>query len=395
MNMTRAMAYMTGGGEMSNALATIRQTITSPSNARMLSEAAPSWMRGDDLAARVAYSLMYSMAQNTRLAACTPDSLVKVAVDSVSLGLVPGGPLGQAYPVPFGREATLIIGYKGMIALAERSQKVAKVEARIVCDGDAFEVTLGTAPAIDHRPVWRERGEMYAVYAVATLKDGHTQFEVLTLDEVNKIRQRSRAKDNGPWVTDFEEMARKTAVKRLCKYLPMSVDMAKAIEIDARTDTGGTHAIVDAQLAEEAAREPKSAAQELCDQLPDVTPAADEVRLSTTEITLDRQVAAGDEVPPQPSIHTRVLADNAERKAAIAQDDDWESAYAGAVQVHDRASVSACLDALGLPSDPDEWRAHDEALATRACDILATSAHTPAADEMSVWVEMVQARFEA
>ena len=71
------------------------------------------------------------------------------------------------------------------------------------------------------------------MYAVAHLKDGGVQAEVMTLADINAIRKRSRSGDSGPWVTDFGEMARKTVIKRLCKSLPISVELATALEADS------------------------------------------------------------------------------------------------------------------------------------------------------------------
>ena len=84
----------------------------------------------------------------------------------------------------------------------------------------------------------RTDDDIVSVYAVAHLKDGYTQFEVMTRDEVEAIRERSKSKSHGPWVTDFAEMARKTVVKRLCKYLPLSPQLAAAIELDNRSESG-------------------------------------------------------------------------------------------------------------------------------------------------------------
>ena len=115
-------------------------------------------------------------------------------------------------------------------ATIRRSGDVLSLRAETVCANDEFSWSNGE---IRHEIEWRKaRGEVQAVYAVAVLKSGETQSATLTFDEVENIRKRSRAGNSGPWVTDWAEMAKKTAVRRLSKMLPLSVEVASAIEQD-------------------------------------------------------------------------------------------------------------------------------------------------------------------
>ena len=175
---------------------------------------------------------------------CEPKSIVQGVMTAAQLGLDCGGVLGSAYLVPFknqkqgGRyEAQLIVGYRGLVDLARRSGEIETIEAHVVYAHDSFEVAYGLDPVLRHVPcLTGDAGDPILVYAIARLKDGGRQVEVMTRSEVERIRSRSRAGSSGPWVTDWSEMARKTVVRRLCKYLPLSPELADALAADERVE---------------------------------------------------------------------------------------------------------------------------------------------------------------
>jgi recombination protein RecT len=343
-----------------NPLAVIKQSLTSDSFAQKVEAARP--VAAYTLTAqRVAYAVMSAMAANGRLMACKPESIRKCAIDAVSLGLVPGGQLGHAYLVPFGQEATLIIGYRGMIELAKRSGVIARIEARVVYDGDFFEVDYGSEAVIIHKPTFGERGEMLGVYAIAHDVHGNQQFEIMTKEEIEHVRNKSRAKDNGPWKTDYHEMARKTAVKRLCKYLPMTADMAQAIEIDARTDTGDTRPILDAEIERAASVVPASGTQALTAKL---TGRQEEAQ---TDHTSDEYDYAADEYEYE------VLLDQAKAR-------------------HGAKTVAVCMEALRLPESMAEYTDVDLSIAMEGMSMLADRDQPPAEDELEEWADLVRMR---
>jgi hypothetical protein len=149
-------------------------------------------------------------------------------MDCSALGIEPDG--RRAHLIPYKDQCTLIIDYKGLIELVRRSGDVAAIRAETVCENDGFDWENGN---ITHRIDWRKsRGEVQAVYAEAKLASGETQTAVMTKDEVEGIRKRSRAGTSGPWVSDWGEMAKKTALRRLIKLLPLSVEIADAVERD-------------------------------------------------------------------------------------------------------------------------------------------------------------------
>jgi len=176
---------------------------------------------------------------------CTPASILRAVMEAAQLGLDPSGSLGSAYLVPYQNkkngtyEVQLIVGYRGLIDLARRSGEIASIEAHVVHAKERFKIAYGLNPVLEHEPLLEDDpGGMVAVYAVARLRDGTTQSEVMTKHQIDGIRARSRAGQSGPWVTDYEEMARKTVVKRLCKYLPLSVELEQALEADNIGEAG-------------------------------------------------------------------------------------------------------------------------------------------------------------
>lgn len=171
-----------------------------------------------------------------------------------------------------GREAALVIDYngdaqyrpmmRGLLKLAYNSGRVKSISVQIVCENDDFEYVLGDEERIIHKINFKgERGPVMAVYAVAKLDGGEVMREVMTVDQVNSIRDRSDAYrafvakkiKSTPWSTDWEEMARKTVFRRLSKYLPSSTDKeGRMVQAAERIDEEYTFAeeVVDAPRIE-------------------------------------------------------------------------------------------------------------------------------------------------
>ena len=175
--------------------------------------------------------------RNPKLANCEQTSLLSAVFQCAQLGLEPGTSLGHAYLIPYGREVQFQIGYRGMIDLARRSGQIHSIDAHAVYEGDEFQCELGLESILNHRPDWGNANrsnpdKLLFAYAVAKLKDGGTQFRVMSRSELEAVRNRSRSGSSGPWKTDFEAMCLKTVVKRLFKWLPISVEMSKAIHQD-------------------------------------------------------------------------------------------------------------------------------------------------------------------
>ena len=196
---------------------------------------------------RLTRIVMTECRKEPKLLKCDPASFMAVVLQCAQLGLEPGSALGHCYMLPFGNgksesglpNAQLIIGYRGMIELARRSGQVVSLSAYAVHEGDDFHYELGLKPDIKHVPSSAaDRGPLTYVYAVAQLKGGGFAFDVMSRAEVEAIRSTSKAGSRGPWVDHFEEMAKKTVVRRLFKYLPVSVEAARAVEVDEKADRG-------------------------------------------------------------------------------------------------------------------------------------------------------------
>lgn len=176
--------------------------------------------------------------QNTpALLNCDRTSLFAAIFTCAQLGLEPDGVLGQAYLVPFKGKVQFIPGYRGLLSLARNSGEVRSIQAQEVCAKDRFEYAYGLDPKLVHVPATGERGEVVAFYAVAHFVNGGSHFEVMTRAQVEAIRDKSQGYvafkagkiKETPWESNFVEMGRKTAIRRIAKYLPMNVQKAAAI----------------------------------------------------------------------------------------------------------------------------------------------------------------------
>jgi recombination protein RecT len=178
-----------------------------------------------------------------KLAECDPMSFIAAIMQAAQLGLEPGI-LGSCYLIPFfnsrlgKHECTFMPGYRGFLDLARRSGQIISLVARAVYSNDDFDYEYGLDEKLYHKPTMENRGELIAVYAVALLKDGGRQFEVMSRAEIDAVRKTSKSKNGSPWDTHFEEMAKKTAVRRLFKWLPCSVEIQKAVSLDEQQEVG-------------------------------------------------------------------------------------------------------------------------------------------------------------
>lgn len=211
---------------------------------------------------RLARLIIAQVQQNPNLRNCKAASIFRAMQQAAEVGLEPGNALGHSYLVPYKDEAQFIIGYRGFLELARRSGQIATLVAFPVYEGDEFEIELGADPKIRHIPnldVSHDVAKLRLVYAVAKGKDGTLYPDVMTRADIDKIRSRSRSGNSGPWVTDYVEMARKTVVRRLAKYLPLSLEMATAVSIDEDGDLGPIDVISSSTVVPESHQIPSQA----------------------------------------------------------------------------------------------------------------------------------------
>jgi recombination protein RecT len=181
---------------------------------------------------------------NPALLACEPLSFLAAGVTAATLGLEPNDPRGHAYLIPYndrqrGKVVKLIIGYKGLIDLARRSGQVSAFAARPVFEGDGFIARYGTTEVLEHDPKGVEDPDKLThAYAIATVM-GDRQFEVMTRAQIDRVKDSSPGAKSAqsPWHSHYAEMATKTAVRRLCKLLPQTVEVATALTRESRTLT--------------------------------------------------------------------------------------------------------------------------------------------------------------
>ena len=183
-------------------------------------------------AKRIIQTASNVVAKNPKIAECSAGSVLGAVMESALLGLSPG--LRQCYFVPYGGACQFQIGYQGWVELARRSGKIKTLYAYTVHAGDTFEYELGLEPKLIHKP-GEKRGDITHVYAVAHyLPEGYS-FVVLTKSEVETLRRRNasqRDTPSGPWATDYAEMAKAKAIKRLAKLMPLSDELARAAIAD-------------------------------------------------------------------------------------------------------------------------------------------------------------------
>lgn len=188
-----------------------------------------------------------AVADNMDLLDCDRASLLKACLSAAELGLSLNKNMGEAdiLKVWDGRlkrnVAQFRPRYKGLMKLAVQSGEVLKIESRLVYANDTFEVEEGIEPRIIHKHGLSNRGEKIGAYCVWKLRNGETQFEIMSKEEILAIRDRSSAKTKdgnivGPWKTDEAEMWRKTVVRRASKYMPLSTEAQRAVMADNQAE---------------------------------------------------------------------------------------------------------------------------------------------------------------
>lgn len=153
--------------------------------------------------------VLTALSSNPKLQECSPQSFLGAMMQAAQLGVEPNTPLGQAYLIPYRNhgilECQFQLGYKGLIDLAYRSGSIRDISAHVVYSGDGFEFEYGFEPKLIHKPAMTDRGTPIAYYAVYHTKDGGG---------------------------NFEEMAKKTVLKKLLKYAPLKTEFVRAVATD-------------------------------------------------------------------------------------------------------------------------------------------------------------------
>lgn len=191
-------------------------------------------------AERLTRITLTTLKTNPKLLECSIESLLACVLTSAQLGLEPGI-LSSCYFIPYKGTVSFQIGYKGLIDLVCRKGDVTNIVAQEVYEGDTFEYEYGRNETLRHIPAADgNRGELEYVYAYANMKNGGFAFQVMHISDIKKIRDTFSIsykfdKNNSIWGKHFGEMALKTCIKRLIKYLPISTETQQAVAHDETT----------------------------------------------------------------------------------------------------------------------------------------------------------------
>ena len=212
---------------MSTQITTTKDWLTSDTLKQQVAQALPKGEQVD----RFLRCLFTQVQKAPKLMQCSRDSLYASMITCAQLGIYPDGM--RAHLIPYKTTCTLIVGYKGLVELVTRSGEVTGIHADVVCENDVFDVNMGQVEQhkIDYR---NPRGKPYAAYAIARYANGQTKAEVMTAEEITKIRNASPGKNSEPWTEHTNEMWKKTAFRRLAKWLPLSDHAREAIMADDR-----------------------------------------------------------------------------------------------------------------------------------------------------------------
>ena len=186
--------------------------------------------------------VLSAISTNPKLGECTPQSFLGAMMTAAQLGVEPNTALGQAYIIPYRNkgvmEASFQLGYKGLIDLAYRSGDVSIIQAQTVYENDTFDYELGLDPKLKHIPAVKDRGNATQYYAIFKTKDGGYGFEVMSMaDVLDHAKRYSKSYGSGPWQTNFDEMAKKTVLKRCLKYAPLKSEFVRCVTQDETVKT--------------------------------------------------------------------------------------------------------------------------------------------------------------
>lgn len=261
-----------------------------------LAEAAGKAMRPEDLV-RLA---LVAASRSPDLAKCSRESILRSLLDAAALGIQPGGMMGRGYLVPRKNnknntiECSFDPGWRGLLDIARRSGSIRRIEAHVVYERDEFTVKRTPLTQIEHVPCeLDDPGPVRSAYAAAEFVDGSVQIEIVSRRDLDKIRKMGAG--GGPWATWFDEMARKTAVRRLCKYLPYDPKLDEAIRVSDQSDAGEIEASVETKPK---ARKSLSEKLQADAMLPEAREDGHAVEHDADGVVVERDPETGEIVPP-------------------------------------------------------------------------------------------------
>lgn len=199
-----------------------------------IAQALPRHLNAD----RFLKTVMVSLNQNPKLMSCTKDSILNCVMAAAQLGLEPG-PLGHVYLIPYeNRNAGTVVaqfqlGYKGLLEIVTRSGQIEVINAFPICEKDKVVSELGFNERLEITQATGDRGPVVAYVAYAKTKSGGKVYKIMTKAEVEKHMKKyskAYAQSGSAWTTSFDEMATKTVLIQIMKYLPKSIELQNYID---------------------------------------------------------------------------------------------------------------------------------------------------------------------
>lgn len=225
---------------------------------------------------RMVRVIMNEIRRTPALQDCTPVSFLSSAMQCCQLGLEPGV-LGQAYLIPYGNECQFMLGYKGMIELAMRSGDIVSIQPLPVHENDEFVIKYGLNPVCDLTPNRKERGQFEGICTIIIFRNGTSRHEYMSSDEINKIRdtsrnyaswiKRGRSGAKPIWEEHYIEMCKKTAIRRMFKYLPVSIELQEALYNEESSDNDKHYNTFDGVTYEEETTKSASKSDDLASKI--------------------------------------------------------------------------------------------------------------------------------
>ena len=170
---------------------------------------------------------------NPKLASCSQESLLAAIMNSAQLGLEFNTPLGEAYLIPYGNKVNFQLGYQGLLKLAYNTGQFKRITAREVRENEAFDFDYGTGE-ISHRPcLTGDSGDVIGYYAIYQTKDGGQDVFYMSKDDARNYGikfSKSFNYSDSPWQTNFDAMAKKSALIQVLKYAPKAIESQALVQ---------------------------------------------------------------------------------------------------------------------------------------------------------------------
>jgi recombination protein RecT len=199
----------------------------------------------NEMCAKRLIRLFYvELSKSQKLNKCTVESICGAIMSCAQMGLEPGI-AGMVYLIPRWdgdtrtTKLTVQLGYRGMIEMAYRTGVISTIKAFTVYGNDEFSIELGNKDLIIHKRKIGNKGQAIGYYAIVTMKDGEKHFDFMDIEDIEKVRARSKTPNEGPWISDYDQMAQKTVIRRILKLAPTSVNLNAGISFDEAHEYDG------------------------------------------------------------------------------------------------------------------------------------------------------------